>query len=178
MTLNEIAKGLGLSRVRVSQMKAQGMPTHDVEAARAWRQANIWIPVPPPRVQLELESASEGVGEIPIPSEALPPSGYIYDIGSARAKRETHEANLAEMREAKEAGNLVERERVSKAATDAAALLRQGLERIPGLSQELAAMTGPEPIRERLTVVIEQVLIDLVDNLRRLANPGAPDGRG
>jgi hypothetical protein len=168
---------MGLSRVRVAQMKAKGMPVGDLAAAQAWRDANVEIQVVVPRKARPPENASEGGGASPTPPEVLPLGGFGYDIGAARAKRETHEANIAEMRELRESGNLVERAAVAKASVDAGAVLRQALERLPGLSQELAAMTGPEPIRERLSVVIAEILADLSDNLRRLADPGAPDGR-
>lgn len=106
------------------------------------------------------------------PSNALAP----YDRSMAAAKRETHEANLAAMREAKEAGALVERERVARAATDAAAVARTALERLPGLALELAAMTDAAVVRARLTAAVHDVLTDLCDGLRGLA--GAPGGGG
>lgn len=93
----------------------------------------------------------------------------LYDAQAARAKREYHEANLAAMREAKEAGSLVERAAVIKLATDAGATLRSSLERLPGLALELAAVTDANVIQAMLHTKIAEILSDAVDNLRRLA---------
>jgi len=93
-----------------------------------------------------------------------------YDVQEARAKRETHEANLAMMREQKEAGQLLERERVMKAAVDAGAQLRASLERLPTLSLELAAMQDPAQINQRLTQAVADALHDAADKLMTLAS--------
>lgn len=92
-----------------------------------------------------------------------------YDVQEARAKRETHEANLAMMREQKEAGQLLERERVIKAAVDAGAQLRASLERLPTLSLELAAMQDPAQINLRLSQAVADALHDAADKLMTLA---------
>lgn len=108
----------------------------------------------------------------------LPPVASIYDAQAARAKREYHEANLAAMREAKEAGALVDRERVVKLATDAGAAIRASLERIPGLALELAAMSDPLAIQALLTTKITEILADSVDNLRRMTGEAEEDPDG
>jgi hypothetical protein len=41
MTQVELAKALGLTPARVSVLARRGMPTHDVEAARAWRRQHV-----------------------------------------------------------------------------------------------------------------------------------------
>jgi hypothetical protein len=80
------------------------------------------------------------------------------------------------MREAKEAGALLERGPVERGATDAAATARAAFERIPGLALELAAMTDAAQVRARLTAAVQEVLTDLADNLRALAGSGAAGG--
>jgi hypothetical protein len=102
----------------------------------------------------------------------------IYDVQAARAKREYHEANLAAMREAKEAGALVDRDRVVKLATDAGAAARASLERLPGLSLELAALSDPLAIQAMLAAKINEALADLIDNLRRMAGQVHEDADG
>jgi hypothetical protein len=100
-----------------------------------------------------------------------------YDVQEARAKRETHEANLAMMREQKEAGQLLERERVIKAAVDAGAQLRASLERLPTLSLELAAMTDPAQINLRLSQAVHDALHDAAEKLTLLATRQTADER-
>lgn len=109
-------------------------------------------------------------GPIVTPPMGDEPSGG-YDGPAARAKREFHEANLAAMREAKEAGRLVDRDRVVKLATDAGATCRAALERLPGLSLELAAMSDADAIRVVLVAKVEEILGDLVHDLSAMASP-------
>lgn len=121
------------------------------------------------------ESRAPGEGE----AAAVPAYvASIYDAQAARAKREFHEANLAAMREAKESGALVQRDRVIKLATDAGSSLRASLERLPGLSLELAAMTDANAIQAMLTARVAEILADAADNLRRLAGDADEDGDG
>jgi phage terminase Nu1 subunit (DNA packaging protein) len=94
-------------------------------------------------------------------------------IMTARARREHHEANLAAMREQEKAGNLVEADRVKKAAVDAGALLRGALEQLPGkLGARLAAETDAAACRDLLRVEIDAALADLADGLAALAARG------
>ena len=41
LTQIQLAGALGLSQAAISQSVAKGMPTHSIEAARAWREANL-----------------------------------------------------------------------------------------------------------------------------------------
>jgi hypothetical protein len=142
--LDTLAKELGVTRGRVSQMKAKGMPVHSIEAAREWRDANV---------QRRVVIAGERPTEI---------TAMTYDIAEARAKREHHEANIAAMREAQLAGALVSRDRVESAVTALAAQARSGFERLPDkLSDVLAAEGDAHRIHGLLIAEIDQVLADL-----------------
>ncbi len=62
LTQIQLATALGLSQAAISQSVAKGMPTHSIEAARAWREANLdparAKPVPrPPTLAALLRSA-------------------------------------------------------------------------------------------------------------------------
>jgi hypothetical protein len=152
-SLNAIAEALGVTRPRVSQMKARGMPTHSVKAALKWKAENV-------RPRIDHDSKGPG-----------PAAAISYDLVEARAKREHHEARLAEMREAKEAGLLVERARVVKAAADAGAVLRQALERLGvQLAPQFAAERDELVIRTRIDAAVAEALADAEANLRRMAD--------
>jgi transcriptional regulator with XRE-family HTH domain len=43
MSQSQIAKALGISQPAVAQLAKKGMPTDSVEAAQAWRSANIGV---------------------------------------------------------------------------------------------------------------------------------------
>jgi len=131
-------------------------------------------PVPPEAIGYRGSAPAPAVSS----GESLPAVLSIYDVQAARAKREYHEANLAAMREAKEAGALVDRDRVVKLATDAGAAARASLERLPGLSLELAALSDPLAIQALLAAKINEALADLIDNLRRMAGQDHEDADG
>lgn len=98
--------------------------------------------------------------EQPDPVDLPSPSGY--DLQLARAKREYHEANIAEMRERQKSGELVELHQVTLAYTALAAQLRAGLERIPDkLSSRLAAESDPHAIHILLTQELDQAIEDM-----------------
>lgn len=105
----------------------------------------------------------------PLPDSAIPQT--VYDLHLARAKRETHEANIAEMKERQKAGELVELQAVEKASADIFAQARNALERIPDkLAERLAAESDPFACRELLTTEIEQTLTDLATALNAMAD--------
>lgn len=132
--------------------------------------------------------APAGDSQPPAPPQNLAAAvSAAYDGAASRAKRDFHEANLAAMREAKEAGALVDRAGVVQAGTDAGAAARAALERIPGLALQLAALSDPLAIERLLRIKVNESLSDLIDNLRRMVeNPrpapspdtAASEGRG
>lgn len=104
----------------------------------------------------------------PLPDTAIPQ--IAYDLQLARAKRETHEANIAEMKERQKAGELVELVAVEKTSADIFAQTRNALERIPDkLAERLAAETDTFACRELLITEIEQTLADLAAALTAMA---------
>lgn len=101
------------------------------------------------------------------------PEAQLYDIQKARAKREHHEANLAEMRERKESGRLVELGRVKKAAVDAGALLRTALEQMAGkVGSLVAAESDAAECRRIIANEVDAALEDAAGNLRALVDVG------
>lgn len=155
--LETIAQALGVTRPRVSQLKAKGMPVSSVEAAREWRASHV-------RPQFTVLS------EPTVPTvDAQIPTDVVYDIGEARARREHHEANIAAMREAQLAGSLVAIDRVRLALTTLAAEVRNAFERIPDkLAEPLAAESAADQIHALLTGAIGEVLEDLARSVTDL----------
>lgn len=137
-----LARELGVSKGRISQMKAAGMPVHSVAAAKAWKEANI-------RVRLDTEAAP-------------PDKSVAYDIAEARARREHHEANLAAMREAQLAGTLVEAAKVEAAAMRLGRMTRDALLGLPvRIAPELAAESDILAVERLLTDHLRAVLEDV-----------------
>jgi phage terminase Nu1 subunit (DNA packaging protein) len=140
--LATLAKELGVSKGRVSQMKAAGMPVNSIEAAKAWKVANV-------RARFDVGGGDQV-------------AAVTYDIAEARAKREHHEANIAAMKELQLAGALVEKDRVERSLTAIAAEVRSSFERLPDkLADVLAAETDAHQVHSLLVAEIDQVLEDL-----------------
>ena len=164
-----IAKELGVSEGRISQMKRDGMPTHSLSAAVAWYQERVdqkFSPKILPGVQVP--SARERLQEV---------MEDAYDIQRARAKREHHEANLAELRERQALNELVKMDEVKRAATTLAAITRSAFEKIPDkLAERLAVETDAHICHAMLMAEIDLVLADLAAGARTLTED-EPNGR-
>lgn len=103
--------------------------------------------------------------DAPPPADDQDETSY-YDFQSARAKRETHLAKLAEYEEQLKAGKLLQADRVTKALTDNAAAMRAALERLPDrLAPVLAAESDPDAVY----ALLETEIGNLIDELRRVA---------
>lgn len=159
-----IAKELGVSAGRVSQMKGEGMPCHSIDAAKAWVESNV-------KRKATVPSPSASPAPRPGDVSSIPPTAEptTFDLNRARAKRETHEANMAEMRERERAGELVEAKRVEKAMTDLAAQMRLAVERIPDKVPGLSEAQRADLQRE-----LDQALDDLAESSSRLSDALAP----
>lgn len=167
--LVDIAKVLGVSGARVTQLKAKGMPVNSVDAAAAWYRANV------------NQIFSPKLDAITVPPAAADTMAAIiadtYDINVARAKREHHEANLAELKERQVLGELVDASRVRRVVTSWAAMARSALEKIPDkLSDRLAAETDPVSCHALMTAEMDLVLADLAAGARSI-KLDSDDGR-
>lgn len=176
-----IAKELGVTEGRVSQLKKQGMPVNGLDAARTWYADHVdpkFSPKLVPGIVLPSRAAMSALGATADGSAAGLPEiiAEAYDIQRARAKRETHEANLAELRERQALGELVEADRVRRAVSSLAAMVRSAFERIPDkLADRLAANADPQACHALLTGEIDLVLADLsagATNLQLVAEDG------
>jgi phage terminase Nu1 subunit (DNA packaging protein) len=164
-----IAKEIGVTEGRVSQLKKQGMPVNSMDAARAWYSANVDQTFSPKLVP--------GIVLPPVSGGGMPELlAETFDLQRARAKRETHEANLAELRERQALGELVEADRVKRAVSSLAAMVRSAFERIPDkLADRLAAQADAQQCHVLLTTEIDLVLADLsagASNLQLVAEDG------
>ena len=161
--LETIARELGISRPRVSQLKAKGMPVHSAQAAREWRAQHITPPI---------------VAGQPAPDAPEPMRSVTYDIAEARARREHHEANISAMREAQLAEALVSAERVRLALTSFAAEVRNAFERLPDkLTGPLAAESSADTVHATMTAAIGEVLEDVAKGIADMQLTTGSDDR-
>ena len=125
-----------------------------------------------PKPMLDFASIAAAKTAPADPAHPLPDSTItqtVYDLQLSRAKREHHEANLAEMRERQRAGELVELAQVHLAYTTLAAQLRAALERIPDkITPRLAAESDEHAIHTLLLAELDQAMLDMATTAAQL----------
>ena len=178
-----IGRALGLSQASRTKLKKKGMPVNSVEAARAWRteRQNIAQRKAEPKPDQELNSIparastpvpDSSAGQWPFPDHVpqdLPAAAPDESHDSARTRREIAEANLAEMKEFEQRGELI---RVSAVQGQLAIMLATTrdtlLQLAPRLAPLLAADSDPANVQNTLYSEIHQALQHLAGNLDRI----------
>lgn len=194
-TKSEYAQRKGVSRPAISQAIQTGRVVVladgrvDVEASdRVWDaktdalqslRANA-----PKRRADALAADSRRIPPVMDSAPAEPPpaplSRVIYDFESARAKRETHAANIAEMEERKRAGELCETSAVLMTMTTIGSNFRTALERVADkLADRVAAETDPHACHQIIGAEISQALEQLAKDCEAAGSDltGWRDGR-
>lgn len=177
----ELAAALGLTPAVISRNRKAGMPVTSIEAAMAWRSANVRA-----RVSCSGRSATAVLPARPVPDAARPtarPAVAEYPLHQtadepsyeiSRSRREAAEAALAQLKLAELAGELVRADDWAAALAKRAAAFREGLLQIPArLSAQFAAETNQATIHALLDAEIRQVMHQLIDQ----AHPTSPDHR-
>jgi transcriptional regulator with XRE-family HTH domain len=127
-TQSEIAKRLGVSQGRISQMVKAGMPTDSVDAATAWRSANVDAN----RIEAQ---------------QRVAPGGADPRIAVARLARQQAQARIAELQADELAGVLGRKEIFLRALRGCAAEIVQQIELIPDRWSQL--LVGKTQIEAR-----------------------------
>lgn len=162
---SDIAKVLGVTEGRVTQLKAKGMPVDSIDMAADWYRNNVDQKLSPKLApSIVPPAASHSMQEV---------IAGIYDLQEARAKREHHEANLAELKERQALGELVEASRVRRVVTSWAAMARSAFEKMPDkLSERMAAESDAVACHALMTEEIDMVLADLASGAANLRIDG------
>jgi phage terminase Nu1 subunit (DNA packaging protein) len=166
----DIAEALGLHKSVLSRYVRKGMPTHSVEAAKAWYGQNIGV-------RSRTDTAA------PTQPQALPPVGHAShlfpqqvepqpteDFQAARTRREVAEANLAEMREAELQGKLIRVDVLRAQWAKRVSSTRDALLQIPS---RLAPVLAPETNMDRTVQILEDELRNALAELTRDAEADA-----
>jgi phage terminase Nu1 subunit (DNA packaging protein) len=143
LTQRAIAEGLGISPQLLTRYKRAGMPLTSVEAAAAWRAANV-----------RQRIAEKPNGKAHPPKKAQP-SQYQQ----ARTRRELADAEDREISVLERRGVLVRREKVRAEVARILVGLRQSLLQIPArLQAVLAAETDETKVHDVLQDEIDGIL--------------------
>jgi hypothetical protein len=155
------------------KLKKQGCPMDSVDTAQAWREArqNIAARKPLPDLAGANVNQNQRLSTPPVPKsvivarEVMPDCSELgEDHQAARTRREIAEANLAEMREAEERGDLIRVSAVKATLATVFATTRDALLQIPSrLAPLLAADADPANVQNTLHTEIHQALNDLAN---------------
>ena len=161
----DLAKLLGVSAATVTRDAAAGMPTHSLDAAKAWRAQHRR-----PRATPPTRPGSAGMPEGAIAAGPATVASDSNDGGgengywSSRARREAAEAELAELKLAELQGQLVRADEWAAALARRAAAFREGMLQIPArLAAQLAAETDEARVHALLDAELRQVLLQLTE---------------
>jgi hypothetical protein len=160
----DVARALGISESMVSRHAKAGMPTHDLELARKWYDANVTPALrkdtrTPPLRLVAAEKNRET--HVPTQGERARAPASEEDVFAIRRRRELAEAELAELQLQERKGALVNRaDEAKKGAALASGIVLQ-LEAIP---DRIAAEIGVDDAQRRK---IRQRLAEELDRVRQ-----------
>ena len=114
-TQSAIAQALGVAKSRITALKSQGMPTHSIDAAHAWREENL----SPARIK--------STGHAAPAIEGAEKESYA----EARRRRETSEADKSAIELATLKGELINRAGIEMAMETAFRHIRDSIMTTP-----------------------------------------------
>lgn len=188
MQQKELAKLLDISPAMVCRLAKKGMPTDTLERAQRWRKRHIepgrmkGIRHDPNRTTT-LASVDQLPAAHNVTVDETDSSSPMSDLNddasdegfeSARTRREIAEANLAEMKEAEERGELIRVDAVRAVLGRVFSVTRDTLLQIPSrLAATLAADADPASVQNNLHTEIHQALQHLAGASDALQTPAA-----
>lgn len=175
ITQAEFARRHGVTRQAVHDWVQRGVITlHDGLVDEAEALAAIDQVRDPARVakivQLRQPALpfTAGAGD-QAPAAPGPAEQTASSFAQAKTRREEAEAAMAELRLQQMSGNLLERDPVIKAVTDAASMLGSGLDRLTDkLAPRLAVESDEDAVRRLLTAEIDALRHEIATAITRL----------
>lgn len=143
LTQREIAAHLRLSPGMVNRLIKQGMPSDSLDGAAAWRAANVRVRDHEPR------SASTR-------NDRRTDAESAEDFATARARRESTEADIAQLKRAEMQRDLVSRVAVEQAEARKASAVRESLLQLP--SQMAPVMAAESDMGRCFDLLTDAVL--------------------
>lgn len=152
----DIAAALGVSEATISDYVRRGMPTDSMEAAAAWRAANV--------------RQRAGGGHRDTDHQA---DEGAMQYSTARAMREAEEALMARMKREEMEGALIRVDAVRMAVAGTLAATREALLQIPA---RMATVLAAEASSERVHDLLRQELYQALAQLTALPGRWKPAG--
>lgn len=172
LTQAEFARRQGWSKSYVTKLKQLGrLVLRDGKVDVAASLARIAETADPNRDDVVRRNAERREGSDALPGADAERVGQSF--AAARAVKERFLALRAKAEYEQMIGKLVEAEAVRRAAEDAGAWLRARLESLPDqLAAELSAESDPARCHALLSDAVHGLLVELAENLGRLADAG------
>lgn len=165
LSYSQIGAALGISKQAVARQAAKGMPISSVDAARAWRDANL-DPARAKDARLTMQSAPPRAPPPPPAGEDEPRPDDSLGYKLDRARRERTNADLAELELARLRGHLVDRDEVARLRYTEFRALRDALGNIPQrVKDQVAAELDPLRCEDLIALELEAVLDSFADNV-------------
>lgn len=163
LTRAELARQLGVDRAIVTRDAKRGMPTHAVDAAKHWRDANL---NPASRKEVKLTRRAEQPTALgtALPLAPVMDGGFMQE----RSRREKANADMAELRVKKQAGLVIDREPAERAVFDAFRELRDSIIVMhQSVAHELAQIAEPRAIALKLEAEFRRTMGEFEQQTRR-----------
>jgi phage terminase Nu1 subunit (DNA packaging protein) len=125
MRQKDLAKALGLSESAVTRLRQRGMPVHDLEAARAWRAANVAAYV---RSDAPTPDAAR---QAPVPV-AVPGGAPRRDLGQERAALAREQRARVALLNAIQRGKYAPIEMLAQVLANASQAVAERFDHLPG----------------------------------------------
>lgn len=165
---SHLAELLSVSKAAVCKQVARGMPVTTLEAAQAWRTANL----NPAQRKANRAATTDLCRPEPLTLEDDdPPPDENFQ--AARTRREIAEANLAELKEAEQQGKVIQVEAVRAAWARRLAGTRDAILQIP---IRVAPILAAETSIEQVSILLEAELRQALAELSRDGMPGVAPG--
>ncbi len=162
---NQIAKRLGLTKGRISQLVSEGRlnsakvvdPTTE-RVLYNFTQVERTLAKENSTIKLQTEEGMDGeLGQLDSDNESI-------SLDQARAKKMHYESKLAELQYKKEIGELVDAEKVRKIAYEIALWVRDSFMLLPQkISPILSSKRNPDDIEKILDTEFEYILMNLAN---------------
>jgi phage terminase Nu1 subunit (DNA packaging protein) len=176
VTLSELARALKVSKSYVHKLKQKGVLLFDARGLidEALAQEAIAASRDPSKAYMAGVNQRQHERDDNASNEAASKeSASGISFMKAKTMREAFNAKIAQLDYQERRGELIEAEGVNKTITDAAAIIRAAMERIP---DKLASRVAAEPDAQRchalLTGEVDSVLQELTSLCDRIAQQG------
>jgi transcriptional regulator with XRE-family HTH domain len=155
---SEIARALGITPGRVTQLKKKGMPNYSIEAARAWKAQHI-APVTGSKADLAPAAPLGGNALVYMPAAV---NEHPQSYESSRARREAADADMAELKIQELRGDMVRLSAVKAVWANTISNTRNALLQLPS---RIAPVVAAESDINACSCILESAIYEALTQM-------------